>query len=78
MPCWLSKLDVLGAHSSGLKSWGARYGIQTSLLEDPIVGHCAGDGVYGEIVSQPLLTTSMWGFSHLHNVVFVKRKLFCM
>ena len=36
-----------------------RRGVLNSLL---VVGHSAGDGVYGEIVSQPLLPISMWFF----------------
>lgn len=30
-----------------------------------IVGHCSGNGVYGEVVSQLFLFTSVWGFSCL-------------
>ena len=58
-PCWFSKLDVLRNRLSGT---GAVRGDQTLLREKLwvfcsllIVGDCAGDGVYGEIMSQPFL-----------------------
>ena len=75
---WFSKLDIGGCHLSGagLKSWGARCGVQIlrSLREKlwvlsslQIMGHCAGGGFYGETVSKPKppLLASMWVFSHL-------------
>lgn len=41
-------------------------------LEFPAsVGHCIGDGVYGEIVSQPFLLTLMWFPSCLLRVIVV-------
>lgn len=52
-PHWFSRLD------SGLRSWGAHCGVQTLWSSGryfrfripTIVGCCARDGVYGEIVS---------------------------
>ena len=63
-PCWFSKLDVLGDCLSGpgLESWVTLCGVQTLLHRELwvfssllIVGGRAGDGVFGEIVSQPVL-----------------------
>lgn len=34
----------------------------------PIVGCSAGDGIYRELVSQPLLPVSMWAFSQSPHV----------
>ena len=75
-PCWLSKLDVSRGHltSACLKNLGTRCEVPTvcfsvgfvgSLL---IVGCHAWGGVYGEMVSQPLLPILIWVSSCLLNV----------
>lgn len=70
-PHWFSKPHVLGTCllGTGLKIWSVWYGVWTvhslgrssgfinSLL---VVGRCAEGVVYGEIVSQPILPSSMW------------------
>ena len=77
-PHWFSKLDILGAHlsSAGLKSLGAGCGVPTLCSSvrssgfefPPDSGLHAGGGVYGEIVSQPLLPISMCFSSHFPGV----------
>lgn len=68
-PHWLERWDVLGAHLSfaGLVSWGDPCGFQSpSVLSKklrvvssfPIVGGSAGGGVFGKVVSRPLLPIS--------------------
>lgn len=73
---WFLKPAVWEDHLSGtglrsLDTWG---GIQTLLFSGrisrfvsflPIVGNHPEGGVYGKTMSQPLLSTSMWPFSHL-------------
>ena len=47
----------------GCQMWGSNPLLLREELELhflPIVGCCAESGVYGEIVSQPLLPTPMW------------------
>lgn len=73
-PRWLSELGVLGAGhwSRSLKSWGPEVGVQILCFwEREWAFHWVpswlwitvpGDGVYGEIVPQPLLPISMDGF----------------
>lgn len=73
-PHWHSKLDVLGAHLPGesLKSLDTislllwkKLGVVSSFL---VASYHVGYGLYGEIVSQPLLTISLWDFPHLPSV----------
>ena len=44
------------------------YQVESLCFEFPLVGHCPRGGVYSEIISQPLLPTSMWFPSCLSNV----------
>lgn len=72
---WFSGIIACSCSGSP-KIWGARCGVQNLFLMEklgvrdflPIVGCCAGSGVYGKSVSQPCLPVKMWAFSHLPGV----------
>ena len=59
----LSPLQVLKVGVSDMRfdplALREKLQVLSSLL---IVGHCTRGGVYGEIVSQPLLSSLMWVF----------------
>ena len=75
-----SKLYVLGftsryrAQKLGVPLWGSNTLLVSEKLQVlnsiPTMGHHAQDGVSGEILSQPLLPTSIWAFSPLPHASF--------
>lgn len=68
--CWCSGAHLLGV---GLKSWGVRCEVQTPCSSGRSSGLCVPSWplvivaavIYGEIMSQPLLSISVWAFSHV-------------
>lgn len=80
---WFSELFDSEVHSSdgSLQSWGSRGVVQTlqssevgaggSLL---IIGHCAMGGDFGEILSLPFVSISVWVFFLVNDVLEVLRQ----